>query len=89
MSTKFYDIEPSRHGSSHYLMQNGIAIARYSSLGTAEKSRDEFVKEQAEELERNTDRLIDVTQMNNISRAVWSDREEAFFKRVDDLEIER
>ena len=41
-SKKFYDIEPASDGS-HYLCENGVQIARYSSIETALRQRDEFV----------------------------------------------
>ena len=44
MSNKFYDIEPASDGS-HYLMENGTPIARFTSLQTAELARREMTEE--------------------------------------------
>ena len=44
MSGKFYDIMPASDGS-HNLCENGVPIARYSDLATAEKIREEMMME--------------------------------------------
>ena len=45
MSGKFYDIMPASDGS-HNLCENGVPIARYSDLVTAEKIREEMMSDQ-------------------------------------------
>jgi len=69
--SKFYDIEPASDGS-HYLCENGVQIARYTSLETALRQRDEFV---AAEVAHRLRLAFEVGEAVKQRRAAEQDRE--------------
>jgi hypothetical protein len=52
MPIKFYDLEPGGKNDSHYLSENGVRIARFNDLAKAEAVRERFMRDVADELNR-------------------------------------
>ena len=52
MPIKFYDLEPDGKNDSHYLSENGVRIARFNDLAKAEAVRERFMRDVADELNR-------------------------------------
>ena len=52
MPIKFYDLEPDGKNDSHYLCENGVKIARFNDLAKAEAVRERFMRDVADELNR-------------------------------------
>ena len=65
MPIKFYDLEPDGANDSHYLVCNGVKIARFNDLMKAVSVRENFMRDVAATYEQSNDRLNDLHERSN------------------------